>query len=276
MTALPPGGFGLTPALPPAQKPRRHKSARTILALMLREMATTYGRSPGGYVWAVLEPVAAIALLSVVFSFALRSPSLGTNFPLFYATGYLPFSLFMGLSAKIAQSIRFSKPLLAYPSVTFADAILARFVLNLLTQTMVGVIIVVGIVLIYDLRLMIDVPTALLALVLAGLIGLGVGTLNCFLVSLVPVWTNIWTILTRPLFLISGIFFIYEILPRDFREIIWWNPLFHVTGLMRRAFYPTYDAAYVSVGYVASVGGILLFFGMLLLSRYHREILSRT
>ena len=31
---------------------RRFRSARAVVALMLREMATTYGRSPGGYVWA--------------------------------------------------------------------------------------------------------------------------------------------------------------------------------------------------------------------------------
>ncbi|MEL6475009.1 MAG: sugar ABC transporter permease, partial [Pseudomonadota bacterium] len=33
---------------------RRFASLRSIIALMLREMATSYGRSPGGYLWAVL------------------------------------------------------------------------------------------------------------------------------------------------------------------------------------------------------------------------------
>ena len=33
----------------PQTKPRRFATLRTVLALMLREMATTYGRSPGGY-----------------------------------------------------------------------------------------------------------------------------------------------------------------------------------------------------------------------------------
>ena len=47
---------------------------RTVLALMLREMATTYGRSAGGYLWAILDPVLGIALLSVLFSLALRHP----------------------------------------------------------------------------------------------------------------------------------------------------------------------------------------------------------
>ena len=47
---------------------------RTVVALILREMATTYGRSAGGYVWAILEPVLGVALLSVVFGMALDIP----------------------------------------------------------------------------------------------------------------------------------------------------------------------------------------------------------
>jgi ABC-type polysaccharide/polyol phosphate export systems, permease component len=57
-------------------------SFRAIMALILREIATTYGRSPGGYVWAVLEPAAGIALLTLIFSAGFRSPPLGTVFSL--------------------------------------------------------------------------------------------------------------------------------------------------------------------------------------------------
>ena len=37
----------------------------TVLAL--REIATTYGRSPGGYVWALADPILGVALLTLVF-----------------------------------------------------------------------------------------------------------------------------------------------------------------------------------------------------------------
>ena len=94
---------------------------RTIGALFIREMSTTHGRNAFGYAWAVLEPVAGIALLSLVFSLAFRSPSLGTNFPLFYASGLLPFMAYMDVSQKVAQSIRFSRQLIFYPGVTFVD-----------------------------------------------------------------------------------------------------------------------------------------------------------
>ena len=275
MTALPPRtGLGATPVLRPVQKARHHKTSRTVAALILREMATTYGRSPGGYVWAVLEPAAAIAVLTAVFSLALRAPSLGDNFPLFYATGYLPFGLYVTLQNKISTSIRFSRPLLAYPAVTFVDAMVARLLLNLLTQVMVVGVVLGFIIVVFDVSVQLDLPPALLAFALATLLGVGIGSLNCFLMAIVPIWQSVWAIVTRPLFLLSGIFFIYEDLPAGFREVVWWNPLFHVTGLLRRAFYPTYDASYVSVAYVTVVGVMTLFFGLLLLSRWHRHILA--
>src|SRR5690606_17476223 len=125
---------------------RRHvfglKAARSVFALMLREMSTTYGRSPGGYLWAVGDPVAGVLLLSIVFSLAFRSPPLGTNFPLFYATGFLPFMAYTELTMKIGQAIRYSRPLLTYPTVTFVDALLSRLLLNLLTNVVIFIIVI--------------------------------------------------------------------------------------------------------------------------------------
>ena len=45
------------PTKPDLPTNRRFASFRAIGALILREMATSYGRSPGGYIWAILEPV---------------------------------------------------------------------------------------------------------------------------------------------------------------------------------------------------------------------------
>lgn len=260
-----------------APRPRRTRSfgtARSVSALMLREMATTYGRSPGGYLWAVLEPIGALAVLTVAFSLLLRSPSLGTNFTLFYATGYLPFALYLSLAGKIAQSIRFSRPLLAYPSVTYMDAILARFLLTLLTQLTVFYIVMTGLHIVYDIRSILDVPAILLGLSMAAALGFAVGVMNCFLMSVMPVWENVWMIVNRPLFILSAILYIYEDLPALGQTYMWFNPLAHMTGVMRTGFYATYDATYVSLPYVFGVALTISTVGLILLGRYHRHILN--
>ncbi|MDZ4313136.1 MAG: ABC transporter permease [Cypionkella sp.] len=252
---------------------RRFASFRTITALVLREMATSYGRSPGGYLWAVLEPVAGIALLSAVFALLFRAPALGINFPLFYATGMIPFVTFSSVSAKLAQAINFSKPLLAYPSVTFLDAILARFILNMLTEIMVAYLVFTGILLIFETRVLIDLPIIAEALLLAGALALGVGTLNCFLFTRFPIWQQAWSILMRPMFIISCVFMIYNNLPEFLRGWLWYNPLVHIVGLMRRGFYSSYDAPYVSQGYVLGFSAVCLVMGLIFLRRYQYELL---
>ncbi len=253
---------------------RRFKSFRTIAALVLREMSTTYGRSPGGYIWAILEPVAAITLMTLVFSAALRTPSLGTNFGLFYASGFLPFTLYLRLNNKIASSLRFSRQLLRYPGVRFIDAIIARFLLNVLTYIAVSYFIVLAILNIFDVQTILDLRAIVLAFALASLLGLGVGCLNCYLTMRFHTWNTIWGILTAPMFILSCIFFILEDIPSKYQGVLWFNPVVHLTGLMRTGFYPTYEATYVSVTYVLMFGLITLAMGVLLLNRYHRDLLN--
>lgn len=257
-----------------ALRARKFRMSRTVFALMLREMATTYGRSPGGYLWALVEPAAAVALLSVIFSLAFAQPSLGTSFPLFYATGYLTFMMFNDVANKMATSIRFSQPLLAYPSVTFVDALLARFLLNTLTHVMVACIVFTGILVIFDTRAILHLPSVLTSLGMAAMLGLGVGTLNCYLMTAFPAWERAWQILTRPLFIISGIFFIYDDIPPAGQSVLWFNPLIHIVGMMRRGFYATYDAPYVSVIFVALISLVTLVTGLMLLHRFHRDLLQ--
>ncbi|GHG97884.1 ABC transporter permease [Pseudodonghicola xiamenensis] len=265
------------PQTPPSAQygPHRFATLRTTLALMLREMSTTYGRTPGGYAWAILEPLGAILVLSLGFSLVIRTPQLGTSFILFYATGYMPFSLYQSLSNKISKSIAFSKPLLQYPAVSWLDAVLARFLLNALTGVTVACLLLSGILAVLAHQSVLDLTPVIEAMSMAILLGLAVGTLNCVLVGLFPIWEITWSILTRPLFIASGIFFLYEGMPPLAQDILWYNPLLHIIGLMRSGFYPTYPATYVSHLYVLGVSLALLTLGLILMGRYHRDILNR-
>lgn len=271
----------IPPPAGPAQLPqgrgvtRRFASMRAISALILREMATRYGRSPGGYVWAVAEPLGMIIMLTLAFEALVRVPPLGNTFILFFATGYLPFQLYMSVSNNVSRAVFFSRALLFYPAVTWVDAIAARFLLAILTDLLVMMLLFFAFIAIYDITILLDIGPVMLSLCLAALLGLGVGVTNCVLFGFFPVWMNLWMILNRPLFIISGIFFLYEFVPQNVQTLLWWNPLVHITALMRKGFYPTYDAAFASPFYVLLIAVPLLFMGTLLMRRFHRDILNR-
>lgn len=245
------------------------------MALMLREMATQYGRNPGGYIWALLQPLGGILMMAVGFSLIIRAPALGTSFILLYASGMLAFDMYMDVSATTARALQFSRPLLSYPAVTWMDAILARLFLNLLTNAFVALVLLTGIILYSGVHLSIDIGPIVLAMLLAALVGLGVGCLNCVLGGLYPTWNMVWGILSRPIFITSCIFFLYSDLPRSVQDIMWYNPLVHIVGLMRKGIYnPIYHADYVSVWYVVGVSLPMIALGLLLIRRYYKEILG--
>lgn len=247
---------------------------RTVFALMLREMATTYGRSAGGYLWAILDPVLGIALLSILFSLTLRQPPIGDNFVLFYASGYLPFAMFNSLSQKIARSVNFSRAFMAYPCVSFIDMLTARLLLNALTDVVVFMIVVTSIFVFWDLPIWINAGALASALGLGIILATGIGSLNCFIMTSFPVYERIWSIATRPLFLISGIFFTFDSLPKAAQDILWYNPLIHIVGMTRESLYPTYNGEYISPAYVVLIGLITLFFGLLLLVRHFKRLME--
>lgn len=262
------------PPIPIGRVTRPFATVRTTGALILREMTTRFGKTPGGYIWAIVEPFGAILLMALAFSLLVQSPSLGTSFFLFYATGYLIFNLYQTVSMFVSRAITFSKPLLFYPSVTWVDAIMARFFLNTVSGIIVICFILSGAVFFGDAHVIVTIGHCINAIILAAILGLGIGTLTCFLIGVFPLWNIIWGIVTRPLFLASGVMFTYEDLPTGVQNILWYNPVLHITGIMRMGFYPMYNPTYISYPYIILIALITLTLGLLLLRRNYRKILN--
>lgn len=247
---------------------------RVLFALLMREMTTRFGRSSGGYVWAVLEPVGVVAVLSLVFVQIARTPSLGDSFPLFFAIGYLVYQTWRDIANQLGTAVRVNRPLLAFPRVTLMDTLLARFALQIVTSIFVATLVLGALIAFDGERISLDIAPVALTLALTALLGLGVGTFNAVMFVYFSAYERVYNIVTRPLMLISGIFFIFEDMPSGVQDVLWWNPIIHLTGLFRTGFYPSYEAAYVSIVYVFTIALAHLFFGALLLRALKSEILE--
>lgn len=260
-------------SMPPAPAPAgrglvRFQRLRVLFALVVREMSTKFGRSYGGYLWAIAEPLGGIVLLTVLFSFTFHKPPLGTSFALFYATGVIPFFFFTGMSTAVSMAINTNRGLLRYPVVSPLDAIFGKFILDFITMLIVGSLLTGGIIWFNALPVTLDPAAALAGFTMAGLLGLGVGTVNCVLFGLFPTWRHFWNVLTKPLFVLSGVLFTVESVPADMRHIMLYNPIVQAIALFRSGFYGFYDPYYVSYGYVLGIAFGLFVVGAYLLRRY--------
>lgn len=255
--------------------PRRSlPTLRTVTALMLREMSMRYGQSVLGYLWALLSPLIMILVLTVAFSFLQKTPRLGTSFLMYYASGHLVFAIFGQISGPLTGALRFSRPLLRFPTVIWLDTILARFLLNGLTAVIVFFMLLYGIAHFSGHGTRFDLAPVLVALGLAIALGFGFGVLTCYVFLEAPLVGRLWGFASRPLFIASGVLFLYEDFPEGLQAWLVWNPLMHVTSLARSGLFPGYNPGFVSVPFVALVALFMTVLGLLLVRQHHHRLLN--
>lgn len=248
---------------------------RVVNALLRREMSTRYGRASGGYFWVIAEPCAAIFVMSLVWAAMDRGPDLGQSFIVFFATGFLSFNFYRLTAGQLFSAVKGTRALLKYPNVNVYDAIIARFILQTLTNCFICVL-VLGVAIVWtDEQVILDFSKLLPSLVAASMLALGVGTVNATLFMIYPTWERVFQIVNRPLFIISGVLYIPEIMPGAIREVLGWNPLVHVVSTFREGVYGYYDPVHDNLWYPALIGVVLFFFGLLLLRRHDEDFVEQ-
>ena len=248
---------------------------RIVSALLIREMSTRFGNKPGGYIWALLDPAAHVLMLTTIFQAIAHLPPLGTSFPLFFATGYIAFQFYQATSGYLNDALKANKALLSYPNVAPIDTLVARFLLQTGTTTFVAIIVLGSIGLIQRTPLVLSWGYIIEASSAAVLLAFGLSLTNTVLFMRYPIYEKVFQIVNRPLFMLSGVFFMPDALPHPFREFLLYNPIVHIIMLFRKGFYPEYRAAVLDVGYLYSWVFAMLMVGMLLFTISTRTLRSQ-
>jgi capsular polysaccharide transport system permease protein len=248
---------------------------RVVGALLVREMSTRFGSKPGGYIWAIIDPAGHIAFMSLIFMAITHTPALGKSFPLFFATGYLAFQFYAAMAGFLNGAIKANRTLLSYPNVAPIDTIVARYILQAGTTSVVSFCVLGVILLTMDQPVYLNWPAIIEAAFAATVLGLGIGIFNNVATLRFPLYEQVFNIINRPMFLISGVFFLPDALPVPIRDIVLLNPLVHVVMLFRKGFYPEYRAEMMNMTYLYSFALTILFMGLLLFTRSSSVLRSR-
>ncbi len=248
---------------------------RVVGALLIREMSTRFGSKPGGYIWAIIDPAGHIAFMSLIFMAITHTPALGKSFPLFFATGYLAFQFYAAMAGFLNGAIKANRTLLSYPNVAPIDTIVARYILQAGTTSVVSFCVLGVILLTMDQTVYLNWPAIIEAAFAATVLGLGIGIFNNVATLRFPLYEQVFNIINRPMFLISGVFFLPDALPAPIRDIVLLNPLVHVVMLFRKGFYPEYRAEMMNMTYLYSFALTILFMGLLLFTRSASVLRSR-
>ena len=234
-----------------------------MYALLLRESKLTFGNSRIGYLWAIISPIIGISLLVIIFSFASREPPFGQSLALFFSTGFLVFEFYRKLSVSLMRCLTSNKGLLVYPIVHPISIISARFLLITITYIIIFFLFYSALIILGLASYPNNYIEILCAFFSITLFGLSIGVFNLMMIKIWRSWEYFFQILNRPLFFISGIFFIPSLLPEKAIYYLKWNPIMHVIEWMRVGYYPNYYSSILDKNYILCLSFILLFLGLL-------------
>ena len=235
---------------------------RVIGALILRETRSTFGSSSFSYLWAIFTPAAGVGFLVFIFSLIARQPPFGESLALFFATGILTLQFFNEFSSRLMKAYRANKALLTYPIVKDLDAILARSILIALTYFLIMIIFFTTLIALDLASFPARLEQVLGAFWATALLGMGIGTTNAAIFSLWEPWAHVEKILTRPLFFVSGIFYVPSQLPPEAIAVLQWNPILQLIEWFREGYYPNYNSLILDRAYPIYIGLALLVLGL--------------
>jgi capsular polysaccharide transport system permease protein len=238
---------------------------RTVVhALLLRELKTRFGEYRLGYLWALLEPLAHLSMLLLIFGVLMRRVMPDISFPVFLVNGIVPYLMFSSICSRALNAVEANRGLFSYRPVRPVDAVLARALLEMLVY---GSVYLLLMTVLYG----VDEPIRLdnLLQLSASWLLLWLLSLGCALVFMVAGHAvksadKVLPLLMKPLYFISGVMFSIHVVPSEYRWMLDWNPLLHAFELMRHAVCPSYPLYDISLGYLACWTLALLCLGLAL------------
>lgn len=210
--------------------------------------------------WALLEPMCHILLLSLFFGLLRGRTVAGIEFPVFVLVGLVPFLLFRNTTLQLMDSPRENRSLFAYKQIKPLDTFMARVLVEGCISVTVYSILVFGFAW-FGFDISIAHPIEWVLTILLGILfSFGLGMLLALIAHALPGSKGVIRMAFFPLYFMSGVLIPAAYLPQAFLPILLLNPFLHLLELIRGEIFAHYvPVAGVSLTYVAACTVILLF-----------------
>lgn len=244
-----------------------------IYALLLRELSSRFGKSRGGFLWVLVEPIAHLLVPVIMFGFIRHRMLPGIEYPVFLVYGFLPFLFFKAICMQIINGVNAGKGLLSYRQVLLMDVFIAKALAYSVIQAIVFTIVLTGLGM-FDYAVLPPRPVELAGLLaLTAMFGFGLGVVLAAVVSLIPDARPVIQVMFMPLYFISGILFPVTRFSDQWVQWLALNPILHLVELSRVMAVPGYEPMrYTNLLYPLGLALVLTVVGLML---YRLRYLAR-
>ena len=244
-----------------------------IYALLLREIASRFGKTRGGYLWVLVEPVAHLCFPIFLMGFIRQVVLPGVDYPVFLVYGFMPFLLFKAICLQTMEGTNANRGLLSYRQILLMDVFIAKAMTFCVIQAIVFGTVFTGLAMLgFDVRPSLPIELGGV-LMLTVMLAFGLGLLFAAITSLVPDARSLIRLLFLPLYLMSGVLFPITRFPDDWVRWFAINPVLHLVEMSRSVALEHYEPMrFLSVTYPVALATIAMFIGLTL---YRLRYLSR-
>ena len=229
-----------------------HVSYAVWRALFLREALTRVSGGRGAWLWILLEPIAQVALLMVMFGYIYHRIISGVDGAMFIMSGLLSYQMARNTATRSTESVRANEALFSYRQVKPVDTVLVRAYLEASLMVTNTLLILAGAAFVGYSVAPANIFTVLAAFFLMGMLGLGLGLILSVATEFVPELRKLVGLLWMPVYFLSAVMYPTTALPHPYREWLLWNPLVHGVEMVRNGFYAQYTLATgTSLSYLA-------------------------
>ena len=245
-------------------------------ALFLREAVARLSQTPTAWLWIVVEPLAHVVFLMMLFGVVRHTTIYGVGGAPFIMTGVLPFIMFRNIAGRSRDAIDANKALFAYRQVKPVDAVVTRAFLECFLTVIAGLTLLAGAGL-FGLDVVPQDPLRVVrAFASIALFGLGFGLFFSVAGDLLPNVGRFVKVMMTPLYFLSAVMYPSYGIHQPYRDLLLLNPLIHGVEDVRAGFFSSYRVPpELNLGYLSIVGLVLVFLGLALQVRYQARLVAR-
>lgn len=244
-----------------------------ILALILRELKTRFGKNPTlGYVWVIGEPMLHILIILVFISYVRGQVLPQLPYSLFLIMGMVPFFMFRNIATNIMNGIEANRSLFVYKPVKPIHVFLARAIL----EGMIYFLIFITLMIIFSFLLNYSVIPDNFLMVLCMFIlmiiyAFTLGIIFAIVSFFMPMSKIIFSILLQVMYFISAVIYPLWIVPIKYAKYIALNPLVHIMECLKENYFYEYPIVnFIDINY--GLKSLLVILIISLAAYYHFRV----
>ena len=218
----------------PALGARRHGGI--IWALLLRELATRYGRSNLGFLWLIGEPLLFCGGVLALWTVIKPPYEHGIRVIPFVLTGYMPIILVRHMISHAVNCIRANGGLLYHRDITVIHLFVARLLLEFIGVTLGFLLVAVVLGLFGQVEVLAKPMLVFAGWGLLAWIAFGLALIMGALSEIYEVAERFVALFTYILVPVSGTFYMAAWLPEQYRQAALYLPILHTVEMIRDGF----------------------------------------